>query len=59
MEKFSIQELDFDRLVCMAAIFYSGTAVPKNEQLLEEKRTYAKFQTNISKTEGLVRVYPD
>ena len=38
MEKFSIQELDSDCSVCMAAICYSGpiSAIPTNEQLLSE-----------------------
>ena len=53
MKKFSIQALDFDRLVCIAAICYSGpiSAVPTYKQLLDEKKTCTKFQINISKTE--------
>ena len=52
---FSIQGLDFDRSVCMAAICCSVTilAVPTNEQ----KSTFANFQIDISKTEAAVRVY--
>ena len=44
----------------MAAIRYRGQilAVLKNKQLLE-KRTCEKFQIDIKKTEGLVRVYTD
>ena len=59
--KDSIQTLDSDCSICMAAICYSGpiSAVPINEQLLCWKRTGAKFQIDISKTEGLVRVYTD
>ena len=39
MKKFSIQGLNFDRLVCMATICYNGaiSAVPTNGQLLREK----------------------
>ncbi len=61
MKEFSIQALDSDCSVCMAAICYSDpiSAVPTNEQLLCEKSTGAKFQIDISKTEGLVRVYTD
>ena len=62
-KKLYIQALDADRSVCLAAICYSGpiSAVPNNEQLLVEKRTGAKFQIDISKTEGLglVRMYTD
>ena len=49
INKFSIQDLGFDRSVCMAAIRYSGpiSELPTNEQLLAEKRTCAKFQINI------------
>ena len=54
MKKFSAQALDSDRSICMAAICYSD---PISDQLLEENRTYVKFQIDISKTEGLVRVY--
>ncbi len=35
------------------------SAIPTNEQLLGEKRTCAKFQINISRSEGLIRVYTD
>ena len=61
MKEFSIQTLDSDCSVCMAAICYSGpiSAVPTNEQLLGKKKTCSKFQIDISKTEGLVRVYTD
>ena len=39
----------------MAALCYSDpvTTVPTNVQLLGEKNMYAKFQNDISKTEGL------
>ena len=45
----------------MAVICYSGpiSVVPTNEQLFEEKRTCTKFQIDISKTEGQIRVYTD
>ena len=60
MKKFSIQPLDPDRLVCTAAICYIGMiSVPAKEQLIGEKRAYEKFQTGISKTEELFRVYTD
>ena len=57
-KKMSIKSLDSDRLVCM---IYSGPmlAILTDEQLSEEKRMYANFQINISKTEGLVRVNTD
>ena len=53
MQKFSIQTLDSDCSVCMAAICYSGpiSAVPTNEQLRGKKKTCSKFQIDISKTE--------
>ena len=40
IKKLSIQELDFDRVVCMSAIYRSGliSVAPTNEQLLEMKR---------------------
>ena len=40
----------------MAAICYRGPIAEllKNEQLLAEKRTFAKLQIDISKTEGIV-----
>ena len=43
----------------MAPICYSGpiSAVSTDEQIFGEKRTCAKFQIGISKTERLVRVY--
>ena len=59
MKKFSIQGLELDRLVGMAATYvhicYSCpyTAVPTNELILEEKRTYA-FQIDISKNDSRV-----
>ena len=58
-KKFSIQALVSDRSVCMAAICYSGpiSMVSTNKQFLGEKRTCAKFQIDISKIKGLVRVY--
>ena len=61
IKRFSIQALDSYRSVYMVAICYSGliSAVPTNEQRLGEKRTCAKFQIDISKTEGLVRIYAD
>ena len=51
--------LDSDRSVCMAATCYScqNLAVPTNKQVFNKKRTGAKFQIEISKTEGLVRGY--
>lgn len=50
-----------DGSVCMAGICYSISisAVPKNEQLFVAKITCAKFQADISKTGGQVRVYTD
>ena len=61
IKKFSIQKLDFYRSVCMTAICYIVLilAVSTNEQLLAKKKTCAKFQSNISNTEGLVCVYTD
>ena len=58
IKKFSIQRLNPDNLVGMAAICYSApiSAVSICEQLLEEKKMSAKFQVDILKTEG-VRVY--
>ena len=43
----------------MAAICYSDPipTVPTNEQLLGEKRTWGRFQSDIPKIEGLVRIY--
>ena len=43
----------------MTAARYSDpiSAMPTNEQLLRGKRMYAKFQIDISKSEGLIRVY--
>ena len=51
----------FYRSVCMAAISYSDPilAILTNKRPLEEKRTCAKFQIDISKTEELVHVYTD
>ena len=45
----------------MAAICCSGpiSAVPTYVQLLGEKRAYAKYHNDISKTEGLVLVFID
>ena len=45
IKKFFIQELNSDR------------SVPTNEPLLGIKRTWTKFQKDISKTEGPVHVY--
>ena len=47
----SIQELNFHISICMTAICYSSpiSAVSTNEQLLGEKKTCAKFQSDISK----------
>ena len=61
MKGFSIQALDSDCSVFMAAICYGGpiSVVPTNEQLLCEKRTGAKFQIDSLKTEGLVCIYTD
>ena len=57
LKNISIQELDYDRLVCMAAICYSGliSTVSIDEQILGEKRTCVKFQSDTSKTEDLVQ----
>lgn len=45
----------------MAAIGYSVpiSALPTNELLIGEKRMLVNLQINISKAEGLVRVYTD
>ena len=45
IKEFSIQVLDSDCSVCMAAICYSGPiwAVPTNEQLLSEESTGTKL----------------
>ena len=61
LSKFSMQALDFDSSVCIAAICYSGpiSDIPTNEQLLGEKTTGTKFQIDISKTKRLVRLYID
>lgn len=58
---FFVQALNSDLSVCMATIRYRGpiTAIAKNEQLLEEKKTRTKFQRYISKAEGLVSVYTE
>ena len=60
-QKFSIQEFNFDRSVCMAAICYSDpiSAVQINEQLFAYKRTYTKLQFDNTKTDGLVFIYTD
>ena len=57
IKKFSMQALYSDGSVCMAAIYYIGSisTVPRNEQLLSEERTRAKFQIDSLKTERLVR----
>ena len=59
--KFSLQRLEFDLLVCIIVILvcFSSpiSAVSTYEQPLPKKRTCAKFQIDISKTEGLLRVY--
>ena len=48
------------QFVRRATICYTGPiSVPTNKQLLKEKRSCAKFQIGISKTEGLVCVYID
>ena len=59
VKNFSIQGHCLDRSFCMAAVRYSGaiTAVPTNEQLIEDKRMCAKFQIDISKADRLGRVY--
>ena len=51
IKKFSIEELDVDRLVCMADICYSDSisAVPTNGLIFGEKSTCAKFRIDISK----------
>ena len=61
IKKFSKQWYNFDHSVCMTAICYSRriSAVPTNKQLLEEKKTCVKFQIDISKTVGLVRLCTD
>ena len=61
MKEFSIQTLDSDCSVCLAAICYSSpiSPVPTNEQLLCEKRAGVKFQIDSLKTEGLVCIYTD
>ena len=58
IKKFSIQEFDFDRLVCMVNICYSGPilAVPTNVQLFAEKSTCSKSQIDISNTDGQVAI---
>ena len=58
MKEFSIQALAPD---CSVSLYgsYMLSAVPTNEQLLSEKKTGAKFQIDISKTEGLVCIYTD
>ena len=45
MKKFSMQALDSDCSVCMAAICYSGPILDVliNEQLLSEERSGEKF----------------
>ena len=45
----------------MTAICYSGpiSAIPINERFFAAKSTFAKFQCDISNTEGLVRVYTE
>ena len=57
----SIQTLDTDHSVCMAAICYSGpkSVALTNDQFLHEKRTGAKFQIDILKTERLSRIHTD
>ena len=49
------------RSICMAAIGYKSpiSFISTNEQLFGEKRLYAKFKIDISKTEWLVCVYTD
>ena len=61
MKEFSIQALDSDRSVNMAAICYSGpiSAVSTIEQFLSEKRADTKFQIDSLTTEGLVCIYTD
>lgn len=59
-EKFCLQRLDFNQSVCTSAIWYvdSISVVPKkNYQLLVEKRLFAKFEIDISKTKELFCVY--
>ena len=54
IKKLSIQTLDsIIQLPCYSCPI---SAVLANEQLLGEKRTFEKFQINISKNEGLVRI---
>ena len=61
IEKYSMQKLDSDHLVFMAAICYIGpiSAIPTNVQHLGKKWMGANFQIHISKTERLVRVHSD
>ena len=61
IKMFSIQAHTFDRLVCMPAICYSGpiSAVLANVQIFGEKRSGAKFQSDILKTERVVPIYTD
>ena len=50
---------NFVKIFCRPAMRYSGliSAVPTNEHLLTEKRTYAKLQDDTPTVEGLIRVY--
>ena len=59
IEKFGIEELSFDRSVCMTAIWYSRPllAIPPKKQLLQEQMWCVDFKNDIAKTEGLLRVY--
>lgn len=47
--------------IYMVDLYFSDriSAVPTKEHLLREKKTWAKFQINISKTKVLFRVYTD
>ena len=57
MKEFSIQKLGDDRSVCMAVRCLSNPilAFLTNEQLFRAKRMWAKLQTDISKTDELIR----
>ena len=58
IKEFCNRGFELDRLVFMAVICYSApiSAVPINDQLLGEKKTCVKLQTDISKTEGLAYI---
>lgn len=53
IKKISIEELNVDQSVYMAAICYKGpiSAISTNKQLLREQKACAKFNIDNSKTE--------